>query len=275
MTVDDPLVSVCIPSYNNENYITETVESVFDQSYRRIELIVSDDGSQDRSADILKQLKKRSPFPMTLNVVEQNQGLAANWNAVLSSANGAFVKILPGDDVLSPKCIEKQVTALQSSPESVLAFCGRKVTTRSGRHLLTARFFGNESLSQSQILKKCILTGTNVIGEPGAVLFSARLSREIGEFDDTRPYVIDLQYWFRLLKHGGAVSQKDLMASFRIDQNLSVRIGSSRKQQFTALCEEYAQVWPVSTARLRYGRLRAEFNEVLRRIVHRLFQFIG
>ena len=272
----DPLVSVCIPSYNSAAHIQETIRSVFAQTYRNIELIISDDGSTDTTVEEIHAATRDCPFPLTIRVLENNTGIAENWNLALSLAQGDFIKLLPGDDILAADCIESQLAQFDLYGESIaLTFCARRIITRSGKALLTARFYGNEFIKAKQLVQRSIAAGTNPIGEPGAVLFRKALADKIGPFDGTRPYVIDIDYWLRLLKYGDAASIHAVLSSFRIDQNLSVRIGWNRCAQYLSFCSDNAKLWNISPLILAWGRVRTVLNELLRRVVHIAFRIIG
>lgn len=104
-----PLVSVIIPSYNHEQYVEEAVRSVWNQTYRPIELIVVDDASQDRSVEILTRLKKESPIPMEVLVNEKNLGLPATLNRGLEEITGEYVVIFASDDRLPKKRVENHI----------------------------------------------------------------------------------------------------------------------------------------------------------------------
>lgn len=105
-----PLVSVIIPCFNREDYITETIQSVLDQSYPHIELIVVDDGCTDGSRGILEK------FGDKINLLEHpgrvNKGQSAAINVGLRAAAGEYIAILDSDDLFYPAKIEKQVAYL-------------------------------------------------------------------------------------------------------------------------------------------------------------------
>lgn len=93
------LVSVCIPVYNGEKHIMETLQSVLMQSYPRIEILVQDNASTDGTWDILQELaKKNSQVCIKRN--DKNYGMAANWNLVINRASGDYVMLLSADDLL-------------------------------------------------------------------------------------------------------------------------------------------------------------------------------
>jgi glycosyltransferase involved in cell wall biosynthesis len=111
----DPLVSILIPCFNAERYIGETLDSVLNQSWQNIEIIVANDGSTDRSADVVRQF--RSP---KLSFFEQeNRGQTAALNACLARAQGDFIQYIDADDLISPRKLEIQLGRLVEHPKSV------------------------------------------------------------------------------------------------------------------------------------------------------------
>ena len=113
--LDNSLVSVIIPCFNHEDYISETINSVLDQSYSNIELIVVDDGCTDGSRAILEN------YGSTISLLEHsgrvNKGQSAAINISLKSASGEFIAILDSDDLFCPTKIEKQVAYLTNHPD--------------------------------------------------------------------------------------------------------------------------------------------------------------
>jgi hypothetical protein len=88
-------------------------------------------------------------------------------------------------------------------------------------------------ISSLSVVRKCLRHGTNLIGEPGGVLFRRSLSQETGKFDAGIGYLIDLDYWFRLLMRGDAYYLPDQLVSFRISgASWSVAIGNRQSEDF-------------------------------------------
>lgn len=120
--LDDPnaLVSVLITNYNYAPYVQAAVESVWNQSYQPLELVVVDDGSTDGSWELLQELLNLSPIPM--NTIRGNHGGAVSaFNTGLAYCRGEFVSYLHADDVMQSQRVSKQVELLTESPASVLA----------------------------------------------------------------------------------------------------------------------------------------------------------
>jgi glycosyltransferase involved in cell wall biosynthesis len=110
-----PRVSVLIPCYNAEKYIGDTLDSVFRQTWREIEVIVVDDGSTDRTGDVV-----RSFAGLNVRLIQQsNRGQTAALNVCCSYAQGDFVQYLDADDVIDRDKIERQVSRLVGEPYSI------------------------------------------------------------------------------------------------------------------------------------------------------------
>lgn len=114
------LVSVCVITYNSSKFILETLDSIYNQTYDNIQLIVSDDGSKDETAIIVKKwlLEKGGRFvdPLLLTV-KSNTGTAANCNRAFRAAKGEWIKDIAGDDVLLPDAIRKYVNFINNKQE--------------------------------------------------------------------------------------------------------------------------------------------------------------
>uniref|UniRef100_B8HPX7 Glycosyl transferase family 2 n=1 Tax=Cyanothece sp. (strain PCC 7425 / ATCC 29141) TaxID=395961 RepID=B8HPX7_CYAP4 len=117
MLPDSPLISVIIPVYNRDRYLAEAIESVLNQTYPAIDLIVVDDGSSDRSAEVAQR------YPLTY-VYQSNQGISAARNAGVALAKGNFIAFLDSDDIWVIDKLSKQmdVFAADSELEAVFGY---------------------------------------------------------------------------------------------------------------------------------------------------------
>ena len=110
-----PKVSVLIPCYNAEKYVGETLESVFRQTWPELEVIVVDDGSTDRSADVIRSFARPN-----LRLIQQaNRGQTTALNVCCSQATGEFVQYLDADDLIDPDKIALQMARLQDAPRCI------------------------------------------------------------------------------------------------------------------------------------------------------------
>lgn len=113
---DSPLVSVLLPVYNGAAFVEQAVRSIQSQTYVNWELLVCDDGSQDTSFDICKEIAQKDQrirvFSNVLNI-----GLAATMNCLLDNANGKYIAVQEQDDFSHPKRFEKEVSLLDLRPD--------------------------------------------------------------------------------------------------------------------------------------------------------------
>lgn len=119
-TVDGPLVSAVIPTYNYGHYVTEAVDSVLAQTYKNVEVIVVDDGSTDDTRDRLAVYGSRIRY-----IHQQNQGLSAARNTGIKAAGGPFVAFLDSDDLFHPRKLELQMRVFAARPELGLVATGQ------------------------------------------------------------------------------------------------------------------------------------------------------
>lgn len=126
-----PLVSVGLPVYNGERYITHAIESVLSQTYDRIELIISDNASDDRTQEIACIYAEQDP---RVRYVRQasNLGAARNFNHVFRLAQGEFFKWLAADEGVEPQFVELCVNSLNYNAEAVLACTQYVIISESG-----------------------------------------------------------------------------------------------------------------------------------------------
>ena len=103
-----PKVSVLMPAYNHQEYVAQAVESVWNQTFTGIELVAIDDGSNDSTLEILKDLEGRSPIPMFVGA-QANAGISKTLNRALAQARGTWVCLLASDDFYDEAFVERNL----------------------------------------------------------------------------------------------------------------------------------------------------------------------
>jgi alpha-1,3-rhamnosyltransferase len=109
-----PLVSVVVPCYNHEKYVKETIESIINQTYKNIELIVIDDGSKDNSIQVIQELADKYVFTF---IHRPNKGLSATLNDGIRLSKGKYFCACASDDIYILNKIEKQVEFMEANPD--------------------------------------------------------------------------------------------------------------------------------------------------------------
>lgn len=265
-----------MPTYKGAATVGAAIDSVLAQTFGDFELIVVDDGSPDDTAAVVAS--RRDPR-LHYHRNDRNLGPQGNWNHSLALATGHYVKLLPHDDLLHPACLQRQVQVLDddAAGQVALVCCARDVIGPDGCVRLAARGFPGVPegrVTRREVLRQCLRRGTNLIGEPGAVLFRRGLSQRVGGFDMRHPYVIDLEYWLRLLQHGDAWYSPQALASFRVwGGSWSVAIGTRQSADFRGLMNELLAADPGAAGRLdrAIGRVTPGLNSLARQVFYRLF----
>jgi len=116
--MEHPLVTIIVISYNHSKYIKENLDSIKNQIYNNIQLIVGDDASVDASVDVFKEWLQENRYPALTNFHQKNTGLATMLNECTALAEGKYIKIIAADDFLHPESIQKCVEKLEISGEN-------------------------------------------------------------------------------------------------------------------------------------------------------------
>lgn len=189
-----PLVSILIPAYNSEEWIADTIQSAIAQTWRRREIIVVDDGSKDRTADVAERFASKGVTVIST----KNQGAAAARNNAMKLSNGDYIQWLDADDLLAPDKIERQLAALGSVQDKQIllsspwAFFNYRVDG--------ARFVPT-SLCQDLSPVEWLLhkMGENLHMQTGTWLTSRELAEAAGPWDTRLISDDDGEYYCRVL----------------------------------------------------------------------------
>lgn len=121
MTSAPPLVSICLPVYNGQQYVRETIQSILAQTFEDFELIIADNASTDATGDICREIAARDSR-VRYHRSEVNGGLAWNFNRAFALARGRYVAWIGHDDLMGSEYIARCVDALESDPGAVLCY---------------------------------------------------------------------------------------------------------------------------------------------------------
>ena len=222
---DAARVSVVVPVYNAERYIEQTLRSVLASDLQEIEVLVVDDGSQDRSADSIRRIDD----PRLTLLQEAASGSPARpRNVGLAHARTPYVAFLDADDLIRPDKLSSAVVALDNHPEAGFAFGEFEHIDAEGRVLepsvlafkiadcaiATRRVEGSWHLiSQAELERGLLLR--NFIGTSGVVARRSLLE-DAGAFDEHLVYAEDLDLWFRLAHRCSALYSDVVGHSYRL-----------------------------------------------------------
>lgn len=267
-----PRVSVVIPAYNNARDIAAAIDSVLAQDYIDFELVVADHASTDGTGAVLDRYRD-DPRVRVLAPTPAGGGALANWNRVSEHARGELLKLVCGDDLITPDALRRQVASFDAHPNVVLVAARRNLIDACGRQLMAARgLAGLEGCVPGRdAAKACILAGTNIFGEPGCVMLRRDVLVAEGGWDSRFPYLIDQATYCRVMLHGNVVAIPDVLASFRISaEQWSVRLTNQQAQQAIAFHEAFADTHRslLTAAEVRRGNRRARWMAHVRRFAY-------
>ncbi|MBP7809744.1 MAG: glycosyltransferase [Bacteroidia bacterium] len=225
-----PKLSVCIPVYNGQEFIRETIDSVLNQSFKDFEIVIVDNQSIDNTTSIVKSY---SDPRIKLFINDTNIGMIPNWNKAMEHATGKYIKILPADDFIYPGCLEKQVKIMDADTnEKISMVCGRRnIIDESGKILFNRGFTKTEcEVTGFAAINKNVRSGGNIIGEGGAIIFRKSILKKSGNFNSDIFYVLDIDLWYKILLHGNLYALPDVVSSFRVSKS-SASVNVVKKQR--------------------------------------------
>ncbi len=213
-----PLVSVIIPNYNYEKYITRTIDSVLEQTYKHIEIIVVDDGSKDNSLKVLEK------YGHKITVLEQaNQGVSLARNTGVAVSSGEYVAFLDADDIWLPAKLEAQMQKFFDNPDFGLVHCSMTYIDRNDE-ISGENRNGKEGRLASDILR---LDGGAIVGAGSTCLIPKRIFDEVGGFDLDQTTAADWDFCYRVAKKYEIGFICEPLVLYRIhDSNMHSNIGA-------------------------------------------------
>jgi glycosyltransferase involved in cell wall biosynthesis len=212
-TGGNPLVSVCIPTYNNAAMLGDALRSATAQAYPALDIVVVDNHSQDATREVVEAARRADTRIRYLRN-EQNIGMARNLSACVEAARGEFVKLLADDDLLHPQCVARLVEAFGWGGDVVLAGCARRFVDAGLQPLRTAGWRGRRGVFRgADVARECFAWG-NRIGEPSAVMF--RRAAAARGFDARYSQVVDLEMWSELLREGSFAFTPEVLCDIRL-----------------------------------------------------------
>lgn len=178
MTSSLPLVSVIIPAYNAAAFIERTLNSVLAQSYRRIEVLVVDDGSEDETAEIVRTYMARGN-PVVL-LQQRNQGVAAARNYAIEHAKGKYIAPIDADDVWSSDKLAEQVACMEEGGTDLgLVYTWWHVIDELGRAVAKSHPWTIDGYARDQLL------ALNFIGNASVPLIRRSCLDDVGGYDSS------------------------------------------------------------------------------------------
>ena len=209
--ISEPLVSICIPTLNGGSWLQECLFSALGQTYKRIEILVVDDGSTDNTIELVRSLRDER---VRVVVNERRQGLAGNWNECARLAQGEYIKFLFQDDVLYPECVDRMVSLIVSHPGMGLVFAPRDLVVDDDAPVEMARELV-KNYSDPHLRFRNLQTVNDglslfvqhharnfqgcCVAEPPSTLVRREVFRRLGLFNTRMHQTCDIEMWLRIM----------------------------------------------------------------------------
>lgn len=270
-----PLVSVVVITYFSSKTIVETLDSIYRQTYKNIELIISDDGSKDDTISKCQEwLNRHAERFVSTSIVttEVNTGTAANVNRGVKKASGDWIKSFAGDDIMLDDGIEKLMNFCLSDSKIQIA-CGMveifgdfgesydKLTWKYYQRLYT--ILDDADIQHWYFVRRNFIPAM-------AIIYRKDLWAEVGGFDEDVPLLEDWPMWIKVTETGNRIYFTDFqVAKYRLCDSTSVR----RSYKFTLSVELFYYKYIIKDMK-KFSRLKRnpwmKNRNILTRILHRL-----
>jgi len=216
MSYNQPLVSICIPTYNAGKTVVSTLQSILNQTYHNLEILVVDNASSDNTMSLLRQVNDPR---LVIHRHKRNIGVAANFSKCIQLATGEYIAIFHADDLYLPNMVEKQVRVFQDNPSVGAVFTmASLINDRDdiiGASKLPAELRGKRVFHYPEILSS-ILGNGNFLMCPSWMV-RGKLYKELAPFDGERfGTSTDLDMWLRILEKGPIAVLDEKLMSYRI-----------------------------------------------------------
>ncbi|MCV2423100.1 glycosyltransferase family 2 protein [Paucibacter sp. DJ2R-2] len=223
MNKTNPLLTIVTPTYNQANYLEETIESVLSQDYTSVEYIVINDGSTDGTEKLLEKYAHR------ITVINQkNAGQATTLNRGWGAANGEYLSYLSSDDKLHPQAFSRLIAVLERDPSIACVYPNSNLINENSETI-------KKNVCLPFDLEKLVIQQECHIG-PGAI-FRTEAFRKIGGWKSELRLAPDREFWMRLASTGKFEFINEALAEYRL-HSASI----SYKEISERVSEEYITV---------------------------------
>ncbi len=175
----NPLISILIPTYNRETLIGETIDSALSQTYQNIELIIVDNNSDDKTAEVVKSYQARDGR-IKFFQNEKNLGPVLNWEKCLNQASGVYSKILWSDDLIRPKFLESCLDLFAIEKDLAFVFSKAVIGTDTSDPSFPEfyGYFEKTGIYNSSEFVRGILADKNLPVSPGCAIFKTEVLKK-------------------------------------------------------------------------------------------------
>jgi glycosyltransferase involved in cell wall biosynthesis len=259
---DPPRVSVILPSYNHERFLASTLDSILVQTYQDFEIVITDDGSTDRSVDLLRDYERRdSRIKLFVNRVNYE---SHSLNKCVREAIGDYIAVAHSDDEFAPTKLEEQVRFLDEHPEVAVVFAAPRIINEFGEELENYNVFDGKNQSRHEWLRRFFLWG-NSLCHPSALIRRSVYDR-LGLYNPLFGALDDFDMWVRTCLYFDIHVLPDRLVNFRIHDWASNTSGD-KPENFRRAQYEFVKILDHFQSPEALAQLHLIFPDVADRIL--------
>lgn len=217
----NPAISVLIPVYNGQQYLSEAISSILNQTYSDFELIIVDDGSADESEKVIKSFDDRR---IVYSKNEVNKGLIYSLNKGISISKGEYIARMDQDDISDPRRLEKQINEFKM--DSGLVVCGSLIKMfGSGKD----EYVGHIPVTQGQIISSVFFACP--FAHPSVMMRKEALMKLGVVYREEYLHSEDFDLWSRLVFLGNSKNIPEYLLQYRVHDKQTSTVFEDRKYQ--------------------------------------------
>jgi len=256
MKNNEPLVSIVIPCYNHEDFVQDSIQSVIEQTYENIELIIIDDGSKDGSVAKIQQMIEscEQRFVRFEFRSRPNKGLSATLNEAIEWCQGKYFAALASDDVILENKTKIQVKFLEEHKDILAVFGGVKSINENNKELKV-------SLGEAKLYNfKRIIMHKYDLPAPTQMMRLESVIK-IGGYD-SHIIIEDWYMWLKLSRWGGVFYMNEIFALYRQhDNNISKNLEKMQKGRIDVInCFKSSEYYNKAMTNIKWINAREDYE---------------
>lgn len=245
-----PLISVLMPVYNCDAYVQAAIDSILTQTFRDFEFIIIDDGSKDRTAEIVKAAAARDPRIKVIS--RENRGIVPSLNEALDQATGELIARMDGDDISLPDRFQRQVDYLRAHPDCGLVGTQIMFMDPDGRPIAPMP----NPVGHDEIVDT-MMNGSESVSHP-TVLFRTAVARSINGYSNQYKHAEDIDFFLRMAEATTVANMPDILLHYRQHAKSIGRTQTDAQAEahYRAICDAAARMGrpkPQAIERRTYG----------------------
>ncbi|WP_330110241.1 glycosyltransferase [Methylophaga thalassica] len=222
-------ISVLMSVYNTEKYLVEAIESILNQSFNNFEFIIINDGSTDRSEDILRYYERKDKRIKLIS--RENRGLVLSLNEALDCASASLIARMDADDISLPQRFEEQIKYLKDNPDVVCVGTAQIIIDEDGDELTRLNV-----PTENSVIQKRLLEGHCPLEHP-SVMFRTDAVKALGAYRKDCEAAEDYDLWLRLGEVGKLANINKPLIQYRyLSSSVSAANQTKQKESTKKAC---------------------------------------